>query len=64
MTSLRRFSAYSFCLVCFFPAAASAQIPKEFTNLEVIPKDVESRQLVGIMRNFAGALGVERSTPK
>jgi tetratricopeptide (TPR) repeat protein len=37
---------------------ASAQIPDEFTNLEVLPKDVSKRELVGIMREFSLALGV------
>jgi len=37
---------------------ASAQIPDEFKNLQVFPKDIEKRQLVGAMRSFAGALGV------
>jgi hypothetical protein len=37
---------------------ASAQIPDEFTNLEVLPKDIGKRQLVILMRNFSVALGV------
>ncbi|RMH18195.1 MAG: c-type cytochrome [Acidobacteria bacterium] len=37
---------------------AAAQIPQEFTNLKVLPEDVDRRQLVGTMRAFAGALGV------
>ena len=36
----------------------AAQIPDEFTNLEVVPKDIGKRELVSMMRNFAGALGV------
>lgn len=39
-------------------APAGAQIPEEFTNLKVLPRDIDQRQLIGIMRNFAGALGV------
>jgi hypothetical protein len=38
--------------------SASAQIPDEFTNLKVLPKDIGKRELVGVMRDFAGALGV------
>lgn len=38
--------------------AAAAQIPDEFTNLKVLPKDISKRELVGIMRDFSGALGV------
>ncbi len=39
-------------------APAAAQIPDEFTNLKVLPKDISKRELVSIMRDFAGALGV------
>jgi tetratricopeptide (TPR) repeat protein len=38
--------------------AATAQIPDEFTNLKVLPKDIGKRELVNIMRSFSGALGV------
>lgn len=41
-----------------FTAPAGAQIPDEFTNLEVLPKDIGKRELVSVMREFAGALGV------
>jgi tetratricopeptide (TPR) repeat protein len=37
---------------------ATAQIPDEFTNLKVLPDDIGQRELISIMRNFAGALGV------
>ncbi len=37
---------------------AAAQIPKEFKNLQVLPKDIEQRQLIGVMRGFATELGV------
>ncbi len=36
----------------------SAQVPDEFTNLKILPKDIGKRELVGIMRQFAGGLGV------
>lgn len=35
-----------------------AQVPDEFTNLQVLPKDIAKGRLIGIMREFAGALGV------
>ena len=35
-----------------------AQIPEEFTNLRVLPADVSRGELMGVMRGFAGALGV------
>ena len=47
--------------VVLLPAVAddaSAQIPDEYTNLRVLPKEIEKRELVGIMRGVAGALGV------
>ena len=37
---------------------APEQIPANFTNLQVLPKDTEQRALVGTMRNFAIGLGV------
>lgn len=36
---------------------APAQIPDEFTNLKVLPKDIGKRKLVQTMRGFASALG-------
>jgi len=51
-------------LICAMLALAvatgpvAAQIPDEFTNLQILPKDIGKRELVDIMRNFAGALGV------
>lgn len=38
--------------------AAVAQIPDEFTNLQVFPKDVGKQDLVIAMRNFSMGLGV------
>jgi hypothetical protein len=39
-------------------ATATAQIPDKFTNLEILPKDIPKSELVRIMRDFSGALGV------
>lgn len=36
----------------------AAQIPDEFTNLKMLPKDISKRELVNIMRSWTGALGV------
>ena len=41
-------------------SAAQARIPEEFTNLQVLPEDIQQRELVGIMRNFTRQLGVGR----
>ena len=37
---------------------AAGQIPQEFTNLSVLDEDISRGELVGIMRQYAGALGV------
>lgn len=38
--------------------AAIAQIPEKFTNLQALPKEIERRELIDVMRNFAQGLGV------
>jgi tetratricopeptide (TPR) repeat protein len=38
--------------------AAGAQIPDTFKNLEILPKDIPKAELVSVMREFSGALGV------
>jgi hypothetical protein len=38
-------------------APAHAQIPRTFTNLQVLPKDISPADLVMTMRNMAGAIG-------
>ena len=45
-------------LLCLVAVPAMAQIPDEFTNLKIFPKDIGKRELVSVMRQFAGALGV------
>ncbi len=40
----------------------AAQIPDEYTNLEVLPKDITRERLTGVMRGFTEALGVRCST--
>ena len=37
---------------------AGAQIPSEYTNLQVLPEDMERGQLIGVMRNFSMATGL------
>lgn len=46
------------CAVLALAAPAAAQIPSEFKNLQVLPKDISKPELVSTMRGFAGALGV------
>ncbi|HYV19763.1 MAG TPA: c-type cytochrome [Verrucomicrobiae bacterium] len=48
-------------LAAFFSPALAApapEIPDTFKNLKVLPKDIKKGELVGVMRMFAGALGV------
>ena len=45
-------------LLALAPPTAHAQIPEEFTNLKVLPEDIDQRELVATMRGFAGGLGV------
>ena len=45
-------------VVALLAAPAAAQIPDHFENLQVFPKDVSRRELIGAMRGFAFALGV------
>lgn len=40
------------------PRTGVAQVPEEFHNLQVLPEDIEQRELVGVMRGFATGLGV------
>ena len=47
-------------LACAAPAAW-AQIPDSFTNLQLLDKEIEREQLVAIMRDWAGGLGVRCS---
>ena len=46
-------------LVCGLPAAA--QIPDEFSNLQLISKEIGKRELVATMREYSRALGVNCS---
>ena len=46
-------------LVLALTVAVQAQIPTTFTNLQVLPKDISRGELIGgVMRSFAGSLGV------
>jgi len=49
------------CIMIVQPRSLSAQIPDEFTNLKVLPKDISKRELTGIMRSYANALGLRCS---
>ena len=47
-----------FTILVAMSAGAKAQIPDKFTNLQALPKDIPKKDLVGIMRSYAGDLGV------
>jgi hypothetical protein len=49
---------FVFILVGLLAGSAQAEIPDTFTNLEVFPKDIGKRQLMGAMRDFSTSLGV------
>ena len=42
-------------------ATVFAQIPDEFTNLKLLPKDISKGELIGTMRDWAVGLGVRCS---
>jgi len=44
-------------LLAFAIGTALAQIPDEFENLKILPEDISKRELVSMMRGFAGSLG-------
>lgn len=47
-----------FLALVLLAAPADAQIPDQFTNLDVLPKDIAQGELIGTMRGFAGGLQV------
>lgn len=47
-------------LVCAL--TASSQVPEKFTNLRVLPPDIQRAELVEIMKGFTRSLGVRCST--
>jgi tetratricopeptide (TPR) repeat protein len=65
---VRRYRRFGACaalvggLVLVPATRVAAQIPDEYTNLEVLPKDITRDRLMGFMRGFTEALGVRCST--
>jgi tetratricopeptide (TPR) repeat protein len=47
-----------FAILAAMSAGTKAQIPDKFANLQALPKDIPKNELVGIMRSYAGDLGV------
>ena len=61
MTVETRYRGWTSCVLAAllsWSLPAAAQIPDEFSNLRVLPKDIGKGELIGIMRGYAGALGV------
>jgi tetratricopeptide (TPR) repeat protein len=54
--TLRVSATVALALICV--ASASAQIPDQFTNLQVFPKEISKGDLVRTMKSFTRALGV------
>jgi hypothetical protein len=54
----KRIFIFSILAVAAFTGVVSAQVPDEFTNLQVFPKDVGKMELIGVMKEFSSALGV------
>jgi len=57
---MRRFAALALCLSALPPAARGQGKfpPDSFTNLKVLPKNIDQRTLINTMRGFSLALGV------
>ncbi len=55
---MRTITGYVLAALILAAPAARAQIPDEFSNLQVLPEGTAKGELVGLMRGFAGALGV------
>lgn len=56
---MRRIFGFALLLFLVFLACpVFAQIPRTFTNLQVLPRDISRAELIATMRGFAGALGV------
>ena len=58
MTFLARGTLFVLAFCTVFAAPVAAQIPRTFTNLQVLPKDIQQRPLIDMMRSFALSLDV------
>ncbi|MGH7491671.1 MAG: c-type cytochrome [bacterium] len=57
-TSLVHIAVFSCAITIFTGKTAFGQIPDKFTNLQVLPKNIDKRELVDMMKSFAAGLGV------
>ncbi len=60
MRSMKRFKTIAAFVVfgALVSMSAGAQIPQEFTNLELLPEDISRADLINTMRGFSEQLGV------
>lgn len=58
MRSMVRYFILFPCLGLFAATLGTAQIPDEFKNLMVFPKDISKDELIANMKNFSISLGV------
>lgn len=56
--TMLRLTVLVFLAAMIAPGPAPAQIPKTFTNLQVLPKDISNKELTDLMKSFTVALGV------
>ncbi len=52
------FAVALFSALSLAAAAADAQVPDKFTNLQYFPKDISRQQLIATMRGFSFSLDV------
>lgn len=58
MRRLRLAVSFSLFVAVVAAGPAAPQIPDKFTNLKVLPKDIQKPELVRIMRSFSSSLNV------
>lgn len=55
---MKRHTLAFLCLAGLLSGVVAAQVPDTFTNLQLLDPDIEKQRIVGIMRDWAGGLGV------
>lgn len=53
---------FAWIVALFVAAPLRAQVPEEYTNLQVLPEDISRDRLMNVMRGFTSALGMRCST--
>lgn len=60
-TRLLRIAALAAVALPLLPPAASAQVPDEFQNLQLLPKDISKQELIATMREWSRSIDVRCS---